>query len=163
LPEHLEHPVLIELAVPKVCLGINSHLKLPGLLCGCGIDARRGQFLQMITALTGIDDVNGLVAACEPVADERQQDAIRLDVAVEKGARVAVLAKLGSSKSDGFGLLGHRVARSIEICFVGPALTAKFRTAWYESANASLQSCGRYHMAPLPQSHARELEGVSSN
>jgi hypothetical protein len=112
LLEHVEHPVLIEPAIPKVCLGIGSHLELPGLLCGRRIDARQGQSLHMIAALTRIHVVDGLIAACEPVTDERKQYAIRLFVAVEEGADMAILAKLGSSKPDRFSLLSHRVARS---------------------------------------------------
>jgi hypothetical protein len=113
LLEHVEHPVLIEPAIPKVCLGIGSHLELSGLLCGRWIDASQGQSLYMIAALTGIDEVNGLIAACEPVADERKQYAIRLFVAVEEGADMAILAKEGSSKPDRFSPLSHRVARSL--------------------------------------------------
>ena len=35
LLENVEHPVLIEPAIPKVCLGIGLYLELPGPLCGC--------------------------------------------------------------------------------------------------------------------------------
>jgi hypothetical protein len=112
LLEHVEHPVLIEPAIPKVCLGIGSHLELSGPLCARWIDASQGKSFYMIAASTGIDEVNGLIAACEPVADERKQYAIRLFVAVEEGADMAIVAKLGSSKPDRFSLLGHRVARS---------------------------------------------------
>jgi len=123
LREHIKHPVLIEPAIPKVGLGVDSHLELPGLSCGGSINADRGQSLQVMAALTGIDDVNGLVATFETVADERQQNAVGVLAAIEEGADMAIFAKLGPGKPDSFGLLGHGVARSCE------NLSVKFRIA----------------------------------
>jgi hypothetical protein len=44
-------------------------------------------------------NVNSLIAASEPVADERQQEAIRLIAAIEEDAHMAIFANLSPRRS----------------------------------------------------------------
>jgi hypothetical protein len=71
LLEHLQHPILIETAVPKVRFGVGPKLELPALLGGRGVDPHRSQPLQVVATSIRINDVNRLVATLEPVLNKR--------------------------------------------------------------------------------------------
>jgi hypothetical protein len=100
LLEKLQHPVLIEVTVTKVCFGVGSKLELTAPLGGRRIDACRSQALQMIVTLPGIYYVNGLLAALKPVLYEWKQHAVLFVVAVEKRTDVTYLAQLGTGKGN---------------------------------------------------------------
>jgi hypothetical protein len=74
-----------------------------------GINERRGK--QMTATFARIDDVHGLIAASESVADERKQHAIGFVIAVEERADMMIFIKSRTSKLDSFSRLGHHLAR----------------------------------------------------
>src|ERR1700686_2975375 len=61
LLEKLQHPVLIEVTVTKICFGVGSKLELTAPLGGRRIDACCSQALRMIVMLPWIDHVDGLI------------------------------------------------------------------------------------------------------
>ena len=67
LLEKLQHPVLIEVTVTKICFGVGSKLELTAVLGGRHIDACRSQALQMIVMSPWSYYVNGLIATFKPV------------------------------------------------------------------------------------------------
>src|SRR5580658_14204 len=72
----LEHAVLIEPAISQVGFDVGSQLQLPASLDGGRVDSRGSQSFKMIVTSPRVDDMNRLVAAFEPVLNERHQDAI---------------------------------------------------------------------------------------
>jgi hypothetical protein len=100
LLEKLQHPVLIEVTVAKICFGVGSKLELTAPLGGRRIDACRSQALQMIVMLPRIYHVDGLIATLKPVLYEWKQHAILFVVAVEKRTDVTYVAELGASKGN---------------------------------------------------------------
>ena len=54
-------------------LGPGAQLELAALLRGGRIDPGRRQSLEVSVTSRGIDDMEGLLAAREPLVDERQQ------------------------------------------------------------------------------------------
>jgi hypothetical protein len=98
--EELQHPVLIEVTVTKICFGVGSKLELPTLLGGGRIDACRSQASQMIVMLSGIYHVDGLIAALKAVLYEWKQRAVLFVVAVKKRADVTYVAQLGTGEGN---------------------------------------------------------------
>jgi hypothetical protein len=109
LLEKLEHPVLIEVTVTKICFGVGSKLELAAPLGGRRIDACRSQALQMIVVLSWIYHVDGLIATLKPVLNEWKQHAVLFVVAVEKRTDMAYVAELGAGKGNWCHGLLHRV------------------------------------------------------
>ena len=106
LLEKLQHPVLIEVTVTKICFGVGSKLELAAVLGGRRIDARRSQALQMIVMLPRIYHVDGLIATLKPVLYEWKQHAVLFVVAVEKCTDVTYVAELGAGQGNwGHGVL----------------------------------------------------------
>ena len=85
LLDQSKHPILIEMALPQVCVSPVAHLELAALFCRGHIDAGRRQPLEMFLPQPGIDDMEGLLAALESLLDERQQYPILLGRAVKEG------------------------------------------------------------------------------
>src|ERR1700722_15503893 len=100
LLEKLQHPVLIEVTVTKICFGVGSKLELTAPLGGHRIDACRSQALQMIVMLPWIYNVDGLIATPEPVLYEWKQHAVLFVVAVKKRTDVTYIAELGAGKGN---------------------------------------------------------------
>jgi hypothetical protein len=107
LLEDGQHPILIESSVSEVCVGVVAYLELTGRLCRGSVDPDRGETVQVITALIGINDVDGLVSAFKAVLDERQQHAVFLFVAVEERAHVARIAERRAGQGDWFRIFLH--------------------------------------------------------
>jgi hypothetical protein len=101
LLERLQHPILIETAVTKICFRIGLNLELPTLLGGCRVDPYLNQPLLMVMMLIRINDVNRLVTTLEPVLNERKQHAILFVVAVEERTDMTYFVKLGTGKMNG--------------------------------------------------------------
>src|ERR1700730_1940970 len=101
LLEHLQHPILIETAVPKICFGVGPKLELPTLLGGRRVDPYRSQPSQMVVTLIRINEGNRLVATLEPVLNERKQHAILFVGAIEERTDMTCFAKLGAGKGNG--------------------------------------------------------------
>jgi hypothetical protein len=101
LIEGLQHSILIEAAVAKVGFGVCPELELSILLGRVGVDPDRGEPFEMVALLARIHDVNGLVAALEPVFDEREQYPVLFFLTVEKCADMARFAELGAGEGDG--------------------------------------------------------------
>jgi hypothetical protein len=100
LLEKLQHPVLIEVTVTKICFGVGSKLELTAPLGGRRIDACRSQALQMIVMLPRIYHVDGLIATLKPVLYEWKQHAVLFVVAVEKRTDMTYVAQLGTGKGN---------------------------------------------------------------
>lgn len=98
---------MVEPAIPKVCFGVRSHLELSCVLCGSRVDTGRGKSLQMTATFARIDDVYGLIAAGESIADERKQHSIGFVIAVEERTDVTIFIKSRTSKLDSCSRLGH--------------------------------------------------------
>src|SRR2546425_3582403 len=71
LLDQSQHPVLIEVAIPQICIGPVAQFELPALFCGCHIDAGRRQSAQVFLTELRVYDVEGLLAAVESLLDER--------------------------------------------------------------------------------------------
>src|SRR5215467_2701099 len=108
LLEDLHHPILIEMAVPKVRFGVGFELELTTLLGGCRVDTCRNQTVQVVVPLFRVNNVNRLVATPEPVLNERKQNAVLFFFTVKKCAHMTCFVELGASKRNGRRLL-HRV------------------------------------------------------
>jgi hypothetical protein len=67
---------------------------LAALLCRGHIDSARCQPLPVFVPQLGIDDMKGLVAALEPVFDERNYDTVLLISRMKKGTDMALCTKL---------------------------------------------------------------------
>ena len=93
LLDQSQHPVLIEVAIPQICIGPVAQFELPALFCGGHIDGGRRQSAQVFLTELRIYDVEGLLAAGESLLDERKQHPILLVVAVEKRADMTWRAK----------------------------------------------------------------------
>jgi hypothetical protein len=93
--ESLQHPILIEATVAKICIGVGAQLELPALPRGRRIDPRPGQPLHMIVMLPWVYHVNGFVATLEPVFDERKQHSIFFLVAVKKDSSEKIVGRFG--------------------------------------------------------------------
>src|ERR1700683_541089 len=104
-----QHPILIKMAVPKICFGVDLKLQLPTLLGKRWVDPGCGQPLQMIPTLIRIDDVNSFVATLETIPNERKQYAILFVVAIEKCADMTYFAELGTGKGNRCCGLFHAV------------------------------------------------------
>jgi hypothetical protein len=100
LLEKLQHPILIEVTVTKICFGAGSKLELTAVLGGRRIDACRSKTLQMIVMLPWSYHVDGLIAARKPVLYEWKQHAVLFVVAVEKRTDVTYVAQLGTGKGN---------------------------------------------------------------
>jgi hypothetical protein len=98
--EKLQHLILIEATVTKICFGIGSKLELAAIPGGRRIDAGRGQAPQMIAMLRWIYHVDGLIAALKAVLYEWKQHAVLFFVAVEKCADVTYFAELRAGKGN---------------------------------------------------------------
>ena len=107
LLEHLEHPIRIEISVPKVGFDVGPELESPALLGGHRVNAHRGQPFQVVVALLRIDDVNRLVATFKSSLNEWEQYAIGFVVAVEKCTHMTRCAELGAGKGNGCSDLPH--------------------------------------------------------
>jgi hypothetical protein len=114
LLEKLQHPVLIEMTVTKICFGVGSKLELTAPLGGRRIDACRSQALQMIVMLPWIYHVDGLIATLKPVLYEGKQHAVLFVVAVEKRTNVTYVAELGAGK----GNWRHRVLHALYLALL---------------------------------------------
>src|SRR5208283_5470400 len=110
LLECCQHPILIETAFPKIDFGVDANLELSALPGSCRVDSDCGQSSQMDMTLIRIHDVDRLVAALEPVLNERQQHAIFLIVAIEKRADMTYFAELGAGKGNRCSRLLHGVS-----------------------------------------------------
>jgi hypothetical protein len=86
LLDQLTHPVLIEVAIAQLSLCPGVQLELAALLCGGRIDPGRCQALEVCVTSRGIDDMKGLLAAREPLLDERQQHTIFFLMTVKERA-----------------------------------------------------------------------------
>src|SRR5579864_3492910 len=100
LLENLQHPVLIEVTVTKICFGVGSKFELAAVLGGRRIDACRSQALQMTVMLPWIYHVDGLIAAFKAVLYEWKQRAVLFVVAVKKRTDVMHVAQLGTGKGN---------------------------------------------------------------
>lgn len=100
LLEKLQHAVLIEVTVRKICFGIGPKLELAAVPGGRRIDACRSQALQMIVMLPRTYNVDGLISALKAVLYEWQQHAVLFIVAVEKRTDVTYVAQLGTGKGN---------------------------------------------------------------
>ena len=100
LLESMQHPVLIEVTVTKICLGVGSKLELTSVLGSRRIDACRSQTLQMTMMLYWTHNVDGLIPALKAVLYEWQQYAILFVVTVKKRTDVTYVAQLGTGKES---------------------------------------------------------------
>jgi hypothetical protein len=100
LLEKLEHPVLIEVTVTKICFGVGSKLELTAVLGGRRIDACCSQALQMIVMLPWIDHMDGLITTLKSVLYEWKQHSVPFVVAVEKRTDVTYVAQMGTGKGN---------------------------------------------------------------
>ena len=135
LLEKLQHPVLIEVTVTKICFGVGSKLELTAPLGGRRIDACRSQALQMIVMLPWIYHVDGFIATLKPVLYEWKQHAVLFVVAVEKRTDVTYFAQLGTGKGNWCHGLLHvvylpllwiaRETRRLSACFAPLVAAAK--------------------------------------
>jgi len=80
------HPVLIEVAITQMSLCPIIQLELAALLGGGCIDPGRCQPLEVCVTSSGIDDMEGLLAAREPLLDERQQHTVFFIMTVKERA-----------------------------------------------------------------------------
>jgi len=101
------HAIAIEAAVRKVNFATDTKLQLPALLCGCRIDPRLRQALQMVLPLIRIHHVNRFVATLEAIFNEREQSPIFFVRAIEESANMTRLVELGASKRNGSRNLFH--------------------------------------------------------
>jgi hypothetical protein len=93
LLELSEHSILVETAIAQIHITPVAQLELAALLYGVDIDTSRRQPLSMFMTQVGIDDMQALVAALEPVFDERKYHPILLVGRVKEGADVTLCAK----------------------------------------------------------------------
>jgi hypothetical protein len=98
--EKLQHPVLIEVTVTKICFSVGSKLELTSAPGGRRIDACRSQALQMTVMLLWTYYVDGFIATLKPILYEWKQHAVLFVVAVEKRTDVTYVAQLGTGKGD---------------------------------------------------------------
>jgi hypothetical protein len=101
LLEDVEHAILIEAAVAKIYFCVGPKLELPALPRRRGIDSYSSQPVQMVLALSGIDDVNRFVARFESALNEGEQDPILFFDTIEKCADMARFIKVGAGKGNG--------------------------------------------------------------
>src|SRR5437016_3573185 len=100
LLERREHPILVEAVVPQVRLGVDAQLELATLLGGRRVDPGRGEPPQMVTTLVAIHDMHRLVAAREPILNEREQHLILFLLVVEERTHMTSFGELGAGKAD---------------------------------------------------------------
>jgi hypothetical protein len=100
LLEKLQHPVLIEVTIAKICFGVASKFELTAMPGGRRIDACRSQALQMIVMLLWIYDVDRLIATLKAVLYERKQHPVLFVGAIKKRANVTCLAERGTGKRN---------------------------------------------------------------
>jgi hypothetical protein len=91
---------VVESSAAQIGLVPVTQFELAALLCRGRVDAGRLQAAQVFIAKLGVNDVENLLAALEAFLDEREQQAILLIRAVEKGADMTVRAQSGAAEPD---------------------------------------------------------------
>jgi len=99
--ERMEHPILIELSLAKVCFNVSSKLELASTLRCFWVNPCRDQPLEVFAPLVRVDDVNCLVAAFESILNKGEKYPILFVVAVKECANVAGFCELGTRKRNG--------------------------------------------------------------
>jgi hypothetical protein len=88
-----KHSILVKTAIADIRIGPAAQLELGALFCCVDLDAGRRQPLLVFLTQPGIDDMKGLVAALEPVFDEREYHPILLVGRVKESADMTLCAK----------------------------------------------------------------------
>src|SRR5215469_14101271 len=110
--ENAQHPLLVELAVAQIGVGVDAELELTDALGAAQVDPRRRQALPMRVGLMGIHHVDGFVTALESLLDEGHQDAILLLLTVEERTDMPGLGESRTGEADrGRGL--HAVSPNL--------------------------------------------------
>src|SRR6266480_4441643 len=94
LLDQRKHSILIETPVAQIDIIPTTQVELAALLSRGHIDSGGGQPPPVFVTEFGIDDMKGLMAALEPVLDERKHHAILLISRMKKSTDMALRAKL---------------------------------------------------------------------